>query len=618
MEDTLNRKQLKLLMDVSNVLNSSVDIDHTIDSIMRETINAIDAADGGVLFLYDEKENVLLPKSSQGFRLHNIDNVRLAPGESMTGLAFLAKNCLVFPTQELIKKTTSSMNKTSFVELEKAIPHYPSAAICAPIIRDGKSIGVITLDCFYSNKEFTQEDINLVEAIAHQAAVALEKANLYKAKEEHLNEMQHLNEKMVEQNALLKRSIDIHSNLTDLVLHGEGLSSIMHYIYQNIGYHAILISELGHVMASTIDSPFTPAETQTLLNSLEEAANETNPISPIKLTCKQLGDVSVVLLPIGSAEGNLGVLALLADGEISEMILAALGHACAVISLEILKNQAAFDTEQTLKGEFIEELLSGNVDRAFFERAKHLNLSEKGHFTSFMLRFREFDVTNQYDNHLQRQMVVLIQKYIDENLHSGVAVAKNEQILVVISFEHPSARETREYQLNELLSYIKQQIKLKEWKTDIQCGIGRSYTHLTQLKKSFHEASKCIQFLRSYDLQIDELRYHDLGVQRLLLQNTKEELTDFVEETLGPLLQYERSKKTELLETLILYLDHNQNVKKTAEAMHIHLNTLAYRLKRVETILEVDFQDSRQFLDVHMALNLYQYLQKGAVGIPST
>lgn len=102
------------------------------------------------------------------------------------------------------------------------------------------------------------------------------------------------------------------------------------------------------------------------------------------------------------------------------------------------------------------------------------------------------------------------------------------------------------------------------------------------------------------------------------MQNTKEELTDFVEETLGPLLQYERSKKTELLETLILYLDHNQNVKKTAESMHIHLNTLAYRLKRVEAILEVDFSDSRQFLDVHMALNLYQYLQKGAMEIPST
>lgn len=67
---------------------------------MRETINAIDAADGGVLFLYDEKEEVLVAKSAQGFEQKIVGNVKLKPGESMTGLAFLAKNCLIFPTQE--------------------------------------------------------------------------------------------------------------------------------------------------------------------------------------------------------------------------------------------------------------------------------------------------------------------------------------------------------------------------------------------------------------------------------------------------------------------------------------------------------------------------------------
>lgn len=48
---------------------------------------------------------------------------------------------------------------------------------------------MITLDCFHSENHFNQEGINLLEAISHQTAVALEKANLYQEKETHLTKV---------------------------------------------------------------------------------------------------------------------------------------------------------------------------------------------------------------------------------------------------------------------------------------------------------------------------------------------------------------------------------------------------------------------------------------------
>jgi DNA-binding PucR family transcriptional regulator len=62
-----------------------------------------------------------------------------------------------------------------------------------------------------------------------------------------------------------------------------------------------------------------------------------------------------------------------------------------------------------------------------------------------------------------------------------------------------------------------------------------------------------------------------------------------------------------LLSTLIVYLDQNQNIKKTADALHIHINTLTYRLKRIEEILLTDLNDGQQLFNIHLASNMYQY-----------
>ena len=93
------------------------------------------------------------------------------------------------------------------------------------------------------------------------------------------------------------------------------------------------------------------------------------------------------------------------------------------------------------------------------------------------------------------------------------------------------------------------------------------------------------------------------------MQNSKEELIDFIQEVLGSLIQYEQSRKGELLSTLIVYLDQNQNIKRTADSLHIHTNTLSYRLKRIEEILVTDLNDSQSLFNIHLAINIYQFIK---------
>ncbi len=66
----------------------------------------------------------------------------------------------------------------------------------------------------------------------------------------------------------------------------------------------------------------------------------------------------------------------------------------------------------------------------------------------------------------------------------------------------------------------------------------------------------------------------------------------FLERTIENLLSF-----PELIHTLRLFIDYNQSYKQTAKQLHIHINTLHYRLKKIE---EHTGLDPKQFEDLNV------------------
>jgi DNA-binding PucR family transcriptional regulator len=75
--------------------------------------------------------------------------------------------------------------------------------------------------------------------------------------------------------------------------------------------------------------------------------------------------------------------------------------------------------------------------------------------------------------------------------------------------------------------------------------------------------------------------------------STDEGLRDAYQERLHRLVEYDRRRGTELLDTLEGYLDHRGSVVATSRALYIHPNTLRQRLDRIERAsgIEVDRDD---------------------------
>jgi hypothetical protein len=103
--------------------------------------------------------------------------------------------------------------------------------------------------------------------------------------------------------------------------------------------------------------------------------------------------------------------------------------------------------------------------------------------------------------------------------------------------------------------------------------------------------------------------FDDLGVAALLFQvDDHTDLDQFVERWIGPLVAYDADHSTHLTETLRVLVE-TRSLRATAETLFVHKSTLKYRIKRINELLESDYQDSEIFFNLQVALRIHQMVR---------
>ena len=99
------------------------------------------------------------------------------------------------------------------------------------------------------------------------------------------------------------------------------------------------------------------------------------------------------------------------------------------------------------------------------------------------------------------------------------------------------------------------------------------------------------------------------GAGLALLLRESPELWDFYRTTLAALTDYDRKQHAELLKTLEAFFANLGNLARAAEALHVHRNTLLYRLERITEISGLNLDDSEERLALWLALKAHRVLQ---------
>lgn len=142
------------------------------------------------------------------------------------------------------------------------------------------------------------------------------------------------------------------------------------------------------------------------------------------------------------------------------------------------------------------------------------------------------------------------------------------------------------------------------------CGVGRAANNLQSIPQSYREAQQALEIGRRLFGDNKLHSFARLGIYRLLFYlDGQEELTNFYQETLGPLLNADTRGDGTLIETLEGFFRCNGNLSETARTMHLHRNSLLYRLSRIEEILGHALEDPELRLSLQIALKIH-HLQK--------
>ena len=139
-------------------------------------------------------------------------------------------------------------------------------------------------------------------------------------------------------------------------------------------------------------------------------------------------------------------------------------------------------------------------------------------------------------------------------------------------------------------------------------GLGEAAVGPAGVRRSHDEARAATQL----GLQVlgprRVARVADLGIYRLLLRLRESgELEDFTRRTLGPLTADPRSGDA-LIETLDVFFACNGNLSEAARRLHLHRNSLIYRLGRARELLGHDLEDPETRLALQLALKARRVL----------
>lgn len=637
-------RKLSTLVNVARDLTSYRSTLEVISQVLHSAVAAIETADAGIFYLYDTATGFLKVQHTINFT-EAIYRLRIRPGEIMSGKAFASGYGSIFNSAdewlEGFANVTPS-NKAIFMEATSG--KIPQSALIAPLKLQGQPIGVIALDNFSHENAFNQDDLDVLQLLANQAAIAVDNVRLYE------------NQSRLVQR--LEQALKIHDHLTATVLQGHGIEGIVARLDSLLGNPVVLFDRYGEVRSNSRPGAISPQLKEGFLSWLggqplpaglnitvlptsteavrgerrnpagELATNlfwdnwnrQTNPNSLLSAQSETFApkDPAALVAPINVGGELLGwVMIIPAYKALGEFDSVALEHAATVFGLEFMKQQALFEVEVRWKGDLIDDLLAGKAPVDLENRARALGIALDEPFICMYFdldRFAQYIKTRQFSEpevqKIKERMYQTLNSLVKSFVPAAFISLKSAEFIIFLNvpaFDRKIALEIA-HQIAESF-----QAWLRRFYPGLSVSIAISgiASEVEAMSRLLLETQRVLKLYRQAGRYGGIFFTEELGVDRLLLQfPDNRELLNFAERLLGPVLEHDRANHNDLLGTLAAYCANHRNFGETARALHMHQNTVRYRMERVNELLSEVISKPEGWFNLELALRILR-LQGG-------
>lgn len=145
---------------------------------------------------------------------------------------------------------------------------------------------------------------------------------------------------------------------------------------------------------------------------------------------------------------------------------------------------------------------------------------------------------------------------------------------------------------------------------DLVVGMGNFYTNLRDISKSYDESQTVIHLAQLHNNRFI-LKYKEIGAYKILMGLPNRSIIEtFRQDMLGRLYRYDELHNTDLTRFLRIFLEEDGSTSKIGEREFIHRNTVLYKIRKIETILDANLSNTFTKTNLYIAFMIEDILTK--------
>ena len=250
--------------------------------------------------------------------------------------------------------------------------------------------------------------------------------------------------------------------------------------------------------------------------------------------------------------------------------------------------------EKYNKIHFLQSLMTDSIPAYdIFERAARLHIEPEAQRILFLVETR-----NTLDD-----TVIEILKNLFPSQAKTYLVSMGEKSIVILSPR--KASDTIE-DINQIAHMIVDTLNM-EALTHVQVAYSGSIYNLLELPGAFKETSLALRVGKLFYSEQTVFPHNQLGIGRLIYQLPVSICENFLKEIFGSDIPNAFDEETTA--TINKFFQNNLNIAETSRQLHMHRNTLIYRLEQIEKRTGLDirrFEDAMTFKIATMVINYLQ------------
>ncbi|MFI6095044.1 PucR family transcriptional regulator [Lentzea sp. NPDC051213] len=441
-----------------------------------------------------------------------------------------------------------------------------------------------------AESEPTVDEMFLLKVLGQQTSAALANATLHRKEDAYADRLRRSNDERSEVNARLTTTVNelrhqqrVQEVLTGVSASGAGEQGIAHALNELTALPVAIEDQFGNLRAWAGPGrphPYPKLPARRREDLLRRAARLTYP----------LRSQDRLISLVKPHHEVLGVVALIDPAKTArDHEIFTLQYGTTVLALELAHQRSLAEVELRLHRELVDDLVAGTDNDSAYARADALGHDLRGPHHVVVAQWGGGQAGDALSHALSRATVELEWKAL---------CSRRSGVVVVLVRGRPDGEALYRSVAHDL-------------GTDTGVvAIGGCCSAPDELPRSFNEAVRTLRIRQTSRTPRGVASFDQLGLYRILdTGKNRADVTSFVGEWLGDLIDYDNTRDADMVRTLSHFLECGGNYDRTASELLIHRSTLRYRLGRMREITGFDLGDVDVRLNLHVATRAWQVLQ---------